>query len=113
MMGPTVLDIVSLTELRPHGKEVSAMLGIAGSTINFSMCRGFFMKEVHSGSCSSGYSFTFQNSNLREDVLRPKLFKEYFLFFHKCTSRTVSQFTPFSSKKFGPVWVKKSLDPNF
>ncbi|KAH0633063.1 hypothetical protein KY284_035849 [Solanum tuberosum] len=40
MMGPIVLDIVALTGLRPHGKEVSAMLGMAGSTINFSMCRG-------------------------------------------------------------------------
>ncbi|KAH0635448.1 hypothetical protein KY289_035363 [Solanum tuberosum] len=48
-----------------------------------------------------------------EGVLRPKLFKEYFLFFHKCSSRTASQFTPFSSRKFGPVWFKKSLDPNF
>jgi len=48
-----------------------------------------------------------------EGVLRPKLFKEYFLFFHKCSSRTASQFTPFSSRKFGPMWSKKSLDPNF
>ncbi|KAK4730804.1 hypothetical protein R3W88_023792 [Solanum pinnatisectum] len=48
-----------------------------------------------------------------EGVLRPKLLKEYFLFFHKCSSRTASQFTPFSSRKFGPVWFKKSLDPNF
>lgn len=40
MMGPTVLDIVALTGRRPHGKEVSAILGMAGSTIYFSMCRG-------------------------------------------------------------------------
>jgi len=34
-MGPTVLDIVALTGLRPHGEEVSAILGMAGSTCHF------------------------------------------------------------------------------
>ncbi|KAK6780001.1 hypothetical protein RDI58_022185 [Solanum bulbocastanum] len=38
MMGPTILDIVTLTG--QDGKEVGAMLGMAGLTINFSMCRG-------------------------------------------------------------------------
>ncbi|XP_070007158.1 uncharacterized protein [Nicotiana sylvestris] len=31
MMGPTVLDIVALTGLRPHGEEVSAILGMSES----------------------------------------------------------------------------------
>lgn len=50
---------------------------------------------------------------LDEGVLRCQQFEEYFLFFHKYTFITASQFTPFSSRKFGPVWFKKSLDPNF
>ncbi|XP_009621135.2 uncharacterized protein [Nicotiana tomentosiformis] len=35
MMGPTVLDIVALTGLRPHGEEVSAILGMAESACDF------------------------------------------------------------------------------
>ncbi|XP_016457232.1 uncharacterized protein LOC107781103 isoform X2 [Nicotiana tabacum] len=50
---------------------------------------------------------------LAEGALRYKSFKEYFNFFRKCSSRTASQFTPFSSRKFGPEWFKKSLDPYF
>ncbi|CAN4117222.1 unnamed protein product [Withania somnifera] len=46
-------------------------------------------------------------------VLRPKTFNQYFLFFNKCSSRTASQFMPFLSRKYGPEWFKRSLDPYF
>lgn len=50
---------------------------------------------------------------LADGVLRPKTFNQYFLFFNKCSSRTASQFRPFSARKFGPEWFKRSLDPFF
>ncbi|KAH0632432.1 hypothetical protein KY284_035218 [Solanum tuberosum] len=108
-MGPTVLDIVALTGRRPHGKEVS--LG-KRSILDLAVLATVYFPEFR--------PVTLDKRNLptygyppAEGVLRPILFKEYFLFFHKCSSRTASQFTPFSSRKFGPVWFKKSLDPNF
>ncbi|KAG5584142.1 hypothetical protein H5410_044576 [Solanum commersonii] len=52
--------------------------------------------------------FTFQNSDLRLwiNVIYPPMGTPQL-------KATASQFTPFSSRKFGPVWFKKSLDPNF
>ncbi|TMW85591.1 hypothetical protein EJD97_022879 [Solanum chilense] len=201
MMGPTVLDIVALTGLRPHGEEVSAILGMAGSTCHFpkdrtiydnslryskylhvSMSETAVTKEEHISFlftwlrkhlfCDSSVNMIKQCTKLafalaggRKLALAPFLlsnlyhgcteiimskflygrgpfwilqfwlqsyfpefqpatldtcniptyasFEEYFRFFHKCASRTISQFTPFSSRKFGPVWFKKSLDLDF
>ncbi|KAK4730805.1 hypothetical protein R3W88_023793 [Solanum pinnatisectum] len=212
MMGLTVLDIVALTGLRPHGEEVSSILGMAVSTCHFPHHGTIYYNSIvynkyldvskaetdvteeehisflftwlsHHLFCDSSvnmikqctklaYSLaagrklafapfvlsnlyhgcteiimgrflnergpfwilqfwlqsyfpefrpsTLDNCNfptygypLAEGVLRPKLFKEYVPFFHICPSRTASQFTPFSSRKFGPVWFKKSLDPDF
>ncbi|XP_049359255.1 uncharacterized protein LOC125823949 [Solanum verrucosum] len=201
MMGPTVLDIVALTGLRPHGEEVSAILGMAGSTCHFpkygtiydnslryskyldvSKSETAVTKEEHLSFlftwlskhlfCDSSVNMIKQCTKLafalaagRKLALAPFLlsnlyhgcteiimgkflygrgpfwilqfwlqsyfpefqpatldtcniptyasFEEYFRFFHKCASRTISQFTLFSSRKFGPVWFKKSLDPDF
>lgn len=41
MMGPKILDIIVVLIIhRLHGKKHSVMLGMAGSTINFSIYRG-------------------------------------------------------------------------
>ncbi|KAH0638557.1 hypothetical protein KY285_035143 [Solanum tuberosum] len=116
MMGPTVLDIVALTGLRPHGKEVSAILGMVSSgkrsILDLAVLATVYFPEFRPATLDKRNLPTYGYPPA-EGVLRPKLFKEYFLFFHKCSSRTASQFTPFSSRKFGPVWFKKSLDPNF
>ncbi|KAH0635449.1 hypothetical protein KY285_037523 [Solanum tuberosum] len=212
MMGPTVLDIVALTGLRPHGEEVSSILGMAGSTCHFPhhgtiyhnsivynkyldvskaetdvtqeehisflftwlsqhlfcdssvnmikqctklafvLASGrklalapFLLSNLYHG-CTEiimgrfmyergpfwilqfwlqsyfpefrpatldNCTFPTYGYPLAEGVLRRKSFEEYFRFFHKCASRTISQFTPFSSRKFGPVWFQKSLYPNF
>ncbi|XP_018632117.2 uncharacterized protein [Nicotiana tomentosiformis] len=211
MMGPTVLDIVALTGLRPHGEEVSVPLGIAESTLDFPeygkikecltyckfldvsmgamsvteeehisflvmwLCRYLFcnssitmveqctklalalamgkklalapivLSNLYHG-CNDIITSKFDNATgpfwilqlwlqsyfpehqpstsdngnastygfpLAEGVLRPKTFNHYFLFFHTCSSRTASVFTPFSSRKFGPEWFKRSLDPYF
>ncbi|XP_009760845.1 uncharacterized protein [Nicotiana sylvestris] len=211
MMGPTILDIVSLTGLRPHGEEVSVPLAIAESTCDFpkygkikecltyckfldvSMGAMSVTEEEHISFlvmwlcryllCNSSITMieqctklafvlamgkklalapfvlsnlyhgchdivtgkfddatgpfwilqlwlqsyfpehqpsTSDNGNaptygfpLAEGVLRPKTFNHYFVFFHTCSYRPASQFTPFSSRKFGPEWFKRSLDPYF
>lgn len=208
MMGPTVLDIVALTGLRPHGEEVSVPLGMAKSAyecgkikerltyckfldvsmggiavteeehISFlvmwlckylfcnssisiieqctklalALAKGrklalapFVLSNLYHG-CNDIVTSRFDDSRcpfwilqlwlqayfpehqpltlddgnpptyghaLADGVLRPKTFNQYFLFFNKCSSRTASQFTPFSSRKFGPEWFKRSLDPYF
>ncbi|XP_010325936.1 uncharacterized protein [Solanum lycopersicum] len=211
MMGPTVLDIVALTGLRPHGEDVSVPLGVAKSArdlpeytkikecltyckfLDVSMgamavteeehisflvmwlCRylfcnssitmieqctklalalskgrklalapfvlsnlyhactdivtgGFddargpfwilqlwlqaYFPEHQPSTLDDGSPLTYGHA-LVDGVLRPKTFSQYFLFFNKCSSRTASQFTPFSSRKFGPEWFKRSLDPYF
>ncbi|XP_016457228.2 uncharacterized protein LOC107781102 [Nicotiana tabacum] len=212
MMGPTVLDIVAFTGLRPHGEEVSAILGMAGSTCDFTkygkiydnallyhnyldasegeiavteeehisflfawlydhlfcdssvnmikqctklafaLATGrklslapFLLSNLYHG-CADIINGKFQYERgplwilqfwlqsyfpefrpatldygnapicgfpLAEGALRYKSFKEYFNFFRKCSSRTASQFTPFYSRKFGPKWFKRSLDPYF
>ncbi|XP_049407861.1 uncharacterized protein LOC125871313 [Solanum stenotomum] len=211
MMGPTVLDIVALTGLRPHGEDVSVPLGMAKSArdlpeykkikecltyckfLDMSMgamavteeehisflvmwlCRYLFCNssitmieqctklalalskgrklalapfvlsnmyhactDIVTGgfddargpfwilqlwlqayfpehqplTSDDGNPLTYGHA-LADGVLRPKTFSQYFLFFNKCSSRTASQFTPFSSRKFGPEWFKRSLDPYF
>lgn len=50
---------------------------------------------------------------LAKGVLRAKTFNQCFTFFLTCSSRTPSQFTPFSSGTYGPEWFKRSLDRKF
>ncbi|KAM3341323.1 hypothetical protein P3S68_028958 [Capsicum galapagoense] len=211
MMGPTVLDIVALTGLRPHGEDVSVPLGIAKPARDFPefgkvkeclnyckfldvsmggmpvteeehicflvmwLCRYFFCNssitmieqctklavalakgkklalapfvlsnlyrcctDIVTGGFDDARGpflilqfwlqtyfpehqpLTSDDGNpptyghaLADGVLRPKTFNQYYLFFNKCSSRTASQFMPFSSRKFGPEWFKRSLDPYF
>ncbi|XP_055811595.1 uncharacterized protein LOC129881414 [Solanum dulcamara] len=211
MMGPTVLDIVALTGLRPHGEDISVPLGMAKSARDFPeygkikecltyckfldvsmgamavteeehisflvmwLCRYLFCNSsitmieqctklalvlskgrklalapfvlsnlyhactnIVTGGFDDAWGpfwilqlwlqayfpehqpLTSDDGNpptyghtLADGVLRPKTFNQYFLFFNKCSFRTASQFTPFSSRKFGPEWFKRSLDPYF
>ncbi|XP_059306582.1 uncharacterized protein LOC132058031 [Lycium ferocissimum] len=205
MMGPTVLDIVALTGLRPHGEEISAMLYVPrsftlptgendkslsyGEFLEVSMQKKDVTEDEHifflimwlckyvfcNGSlrvtkeCSqlavalaSGrklalapfelshlyrgcrdlvtrefgrsrgpfwilqlwlqsyfpeygpWPFDSQNCptfgvSLARGKLKQKSFRECFKFFCSCSSRTPSQFTPFSSKTHGPEWLTLSL----
>ncbi|XP_060206161.1 uncharacterized protein LOC132633648 [Lycium barbarum] len=208
MMGPTVLDIVALTGLRPHGEEVSVPLGVARdfpeygkikecmtyckfldvsmgamavteeehisflvmwlckylfcnysvtmieqcTKLAFALATGrklalapFVLSNLYHG-CTDIVTGDFDDARgpfwilqlwlqayfpehqpltsgdgnpptygyaLADSVLIPKTFNQYFLFFNKCSSRTAAQFTPFSSRKSGPEWFKRSLDPHF
>ncbi|KAK6780002.1 hypothetical protein RDI58_022186 [Solanum bulbocastanum] len=97
MTTPIVLDIISLIGLRPYGKEVSAMLGRKLALAPFLLSNSYHRcTEIIMG------RFLYDRG--------PFWILQFWLQFY---FPTASQFTPFSSKKFGPVWVKKSLDPNF
>ncbi|PHT71710.1 hypothetical protein T459_22495 [Capsicum annuum] len=96
MMGPTLLDIVALTGLRPHGEEISAVH--YAPKLNFTFSKG------ENGKRSTNYEEFIETNMKREDITEDEHI--YFLIMWLCNTLRIA-IGPGRSSLLPETWTER------